>query len=226
MKKICLGILLFLFYQSIVHSAEMSPVLLEMSERWATLKFNTEPGERREPLKTLAEEIGHVASEQPNNPVALVWHAVVLSTLAKESSDIAGLRMAKQAKHLLEQAESIDPGVLDGTIYTVLGSLYYQVPGYPLGFGDDEKAEQHLLKALKINPDNIDANFYYGEFLLQEKRYQSAIMAFEKVLTLPIRVKNRVADTGLKKVAEEALSTAKARLQTKPENQPDFPHSF
>jgi tetratricopeptide (TPR) repeat protein len=226
MKKICLGILLLLFYQSNICSAEMSPALLEMSERWAILKFNTEPDQRLEPLKILAEEIDQVVNQQPDNPAALVWHAVVLSTLAKQSSDMAGLRLAKQAKRLLEQAELLDPGVLDGTIYTVLGSLYYQVPGYPLGFGDDEKAEQHLLKALAINPENIDANFYYGEFLLQEKRYQSAIMAFEKVMALPIRVKNQIADAGLKRIAEEALSTAKQRLQAKPENQPDFPHAF
>ncbi|MEJ2619401.1 MAG: TRAP transporter TatT component family protein [Candidatus Thiodiazotropha sp.] len=204
----------------------MSPALLEISERWAILKFDTVPDQRREPLKTLAEDISHIVSEQPDNPVALVWHAVVLSTLAKESGDMAGLRLAKQAKRLLEQAESIDPGVLDGSIYTVLGSLYYQVPGYPLGFGDDEKAEQHLLKALQVNPENIDANFYYGKFLLQEERYQSAIMAFEKVLALPIRVENRVADTGLKRLAEAALSTAKERLQAKPVEQPGFPHSF
>ncbi|MEW8206746.1 MAG: hypothetical protein AB2746_11535 [Candidatus Thiodiazotropha taylori] len=95
-----------------------------------------------------------------------------------------------------------------------------------MGFGDDEKAEQHLLKALDVNPENIDANFYYAEFLLHEKRLQPAITAFEKVLALPIRANNRVADAGLKRAAEAALSTAKKQLQLKYDNQPGFPHSF
>jgi tetratricopeptide (TPR) repeat protein len=205
----------------------MSPTLLEMSERWAILKFNTELEQRREPLQELAVEIDQLVNESPDDPAAMVWHAVVLSTLAKDSNNIAGLSLAKQAKRLLEQAESMNPSVLDGSIYTILGSLYYQVPGYPLGFGDTEKAEQHLLRALDVNPDNIDANYYYGEFLLQEKRYQLAITAFEKVLALPIRTHSQVADTGLKKAAESALSTAKKQLELKDvSHHPSFPHTF
>lgn len=226
MKKLSVCILLFLFYQSSIWATEMSPALLEMSERWAILKFDTELDQRREPLQALAAEMDQMVNEQPGNPAAMVWHAVVLSTLAKDSGNMTGLGLAKQAKRLLEQAESIDPTVLDGTLYTVLGSLYYQVPGYPLGFGDDEKAEQHLLKALGVNSDNIDANFYYAEFLLQEKRYQPAIKVFEKVLTLPIRANNRVADAGLKRAAKAALSKAKKQLQLKDVNQPGFPHVF
>lgn len=226
MKKISFSILMLLFYQGCVWAAEMSPELLELSERWAILKFETALDQRREPLHALADEMEAVVSEQPGNPAAMVWHAVVLSTLAKDSSNMSGLALAKQAKRLLEQAESIEPTILDGTLYTVLGSLYYQVPGYPLGFGDDEKAEQHLLKALDVNPENIDANFYYAEFLLHEKRLQPAITAFEKVLALPIRANNRVADAGLKRAAEAALSTAKKQLQLKYDNQPGFPHSF
>ncbi len=224
MKKTIICMLLF--YQSSMWATEMSPALLEMSERWAVLKFDTERDQRRKPLQALAIEMDQMVNEQPGNPAAMVWHAVVLSTLAKDSGNMTGLGLAKQAKRLLEQAESIDSTVLDGALYTVLGSLYYQVPGFPLGFGDAEKAERHLLKALDVNPDSIDANFYYAEFLLQEKRYQLAIKAFEKVLTLPVRANSRVADAGLQRAAIAGLSTAKKQLQSKHVSQPDFPYVF
>ena len=48
------------------------------------------------------------------------------------------------------------------------GFPYYQVPGWPVGFGDDEKAEQLLKQALAINPTGIDPNFFYGDFLLDQ----------------------------------------------------------
>ena len=43
-----------------------------------------------------------------------------------------------------------------------------------MGFGDDDKAEELLTKALAIDPDGIDANYFYGDFLLREKRYGEA----------------------------------------------------
>ncbi len=39
----------------------------------------------------------------------------------------------KEARASLEAALKIAPEALDGSAYTSLGSLYYQVPGWPLG---------------------------------------------------------------------------------------------
>jgi Tfp pilus assembly protein PilF len=50
------------------------------------------------------------------------------------------------------------------------GALYYQVPGWPIGFGDKDKANELLKKALALNPDGIDPNYFYGDFLLKEKK--------------------------------------------------------
>ena len=59
---------------------------------------------------------------------------------------------------------------LDGSAYTSLGTLYYKVPGFPIGFGDHKKARQLLEAALKVNPDGIDSNYFYGEYLFDEDR--------------------------------------------------------
>ena len=39
-------------------------------------------------------------------------------------------------RRALEQALAIDATALEGSAFTTLGSLYYQVPGWPIGFGD------------------------------------------------------------------------------------------
>ena len=70
----------------------------------------------------------------------------------------------KDAKQHFEQAIQIDSQGSNGAAYTSLGSLYYQVPSWPIAYGDNDKAKNMLLKGLEINPDGIDANYFYGEF--------------------------------------------------------------
>ena len=56
-----------------------------------------------------------------------------------------------------------------GSALTSLGVLFHKVPGWPIGFCSDKKAEKLLKKALKINPNGIDPNYFYGEYLYDER---------------------------------------------------------
>ena len=55
------------------------------------------------------------------------------------------------------------------------------------GLGDAEKARMLLQKALAINPQGMDPNFFYGDFLLRQKDYGGAIAALEKARAAPSR---------------------------------------
>ena len=82
---------------------------------------------------------------------------------------MGGLALAKSARGMLEHAEKINPAALgDGSVYTSLGSLYAQVPGFPIGFGDPGKARAYLAKALAANPRGVDPNFFQGDFLMRQ----------------------------------------------------------
>lgn len=70
------------------------------------------------------------------------------------------------------------------------------MPGWPVGFGDDEKAEQLLKQALAINPTGIDPNFFYGDFLLDQGRKAEAKSYLEKALSAPPRPGRELADQG------------------------------
>ena len=89
-----------------------------------------------------------------------------------------------------------DPEVLDGSAFTSLGSLYYKVPGWPIGFGDDDKAEEMLKKALAINPTGIDPNYFYGDFLAQDGRQSEAIVYLKKAQQAAPRSQRPLADKG------------------------------
>ena len=54
---------------------------------------------------------------------------------------------------LLAAEIAADPNLLDGSALTSLGSLYYQVPGWPIGFGNDKKAREYLERGLQVAPE-------------------------------------------------------------------------
>ncbi len=116
---------------------------------------------------------------------------------------------------MLEAAEAIDTNALDGSAHTSLGSLYYQVPSWPVGFGDDAEAEKQLKQALQINPTGIDPNFFYGDFLLQDDRYDEAKTYLERALQAPARPGRELADAGRRQEIKAALAKITEKRNSK-----------
>jgi hypothetical protein len=46
--------------------------------------------------------------------------------------------------------------------------LYDRVPGWPIGFGDSDNAEQSLKQALPLNPTGIDSLYFWGDHLYRQ----------------------------------------------------------
>jgi len=180
--------------------------------RWAEINYQLPARQREDALAELAGQAGNAVSAEPQAAELHIWHGIVLSTWAGAKGGLGALDLVKQAKSELEQALKLDPRALDGSAYTSLGSLYYQVPGWPVGFGDDEKAEELLRKALTINPDGIDPNYFYGDFLLRKKRYAEARTVLEKALAAPDRPNRASADAGRRAEARALLEVVKGKL--------------
>lgn len=70
------------------------------------------------------------------------------------------------------------------------------MPGWPIGFGSKERAEDNFKKSLAINPNGIDPNFFYGEYLLDAERYAEARAHLEKALKAAPRPGREAADSG------------------------------
>ena len=106
---------------------------------------------------------------------------------------------------LLSQAIKQNPAALDGSAYTSLATLYAKVPGWPIGFGDKDKAEAYFKKSLAINPDGIDPHFFYGEYLLDRGRHAEAREHLENALKAPARSGRELADNGRRKEVQALL---------------------
>lgn len=175
---------------------------------WAVANYETEKKQQKEAFKRLVESARQLVAAYPDDAEPKVWLSIVLSTDAGVNGGLSALGKVKEARKLLEAAEKINPGVLNGSIYTSLGSLYYKVPGWPLSFGNDDKAEQNLRKALEINPDGIDPNYFYGDFLLEKKQPQKALGYLQKARSAPPRKNRPLADKGRQQEVDEAIARA------------------
>ncbi|MGL5286483.1 Tetratricopeptide repeat-containing protein [Aeromonas sp. RU39B] len=171
-------------------------VLPEIQNGWAVCQYKTAEKQKESCLTSLSQQADQASSKEAFRTDLLIWSAIVKSTLAGAKGGLGALSLVKDAKVRLELAIKQDPKALDGSAYTSLGSLYYQVPGWPVGFGDDEKAEQLLKQALTINPNGIDPNYFYADFLLDQGRKADAKTYFEKALAAAPRAGRELADEG------------------------------
>jgi tetratricopeptide (TPR) repeat protein len=187
--------------------------LENIQSRWAEVNYQLPAQQREGAFADLAQLAASAVSAEPAAAELRVWHGIVLGTYAGAKGGLGALDLVKQAKAELEQAITLDAKVLGGSAYTSLGSLYYQVPGWPLGFGDDAKAEAMLKQALALNPNGIDPNYFYGDYLARAKRFEEAKVALEKALQAPARPNRLSADAGRKLEIQALLSTVKAELR-------------
>lgn len=196
---------------ALTDSGQKSLQLLQ--SRWAEINYQVPAAQREAEFAKLAAEADTLVRSNPQDAEFYIWRGIILSTYAGAKGGLGALDLVKQSKASLEQAVALDPKALEGSAYTSMGALYYQVPGWPIGFGDDEQAEKLLKQALQLNPNGIDPNYFYGDFLFRQKRYSEAKLALEKAQAATARPGREVADRG--RQAEIATLLAKVQAELK-----------
>jgi tetratricopeptide (TPR) repeat protein len=192
-------------------AAPVDDAVTELQRGWEVARYQAPAAEREKRYEALAERAHKVSQGFPGRSEPLVWEGIIVSSLAAERGGLGALGLAKQARTLYEQAIDLDGRALDGSAYNSLGVLYYKVPGWPIGFGDKERAKTLLQKALALNPDGIDPNFFYGEFLVESRHAEEAIPYLERALRAPARPGRAVADSGRREEARALLEKVLVR---------------
>jgi tetratricopeptide (TPR) repeat protein len=193
-------------------SAAFDAAIADIGHRWASATYATTDDDRKAAaLESTLVEARRVASSYPAHAEPQVWEAIVLASLARVEGGFGALGKAKEARTLLLAAEKLDPNAMDGSIYTTLGSLYAKVPGWPIGFGDKKQARVYLEKALAIDPQGIDANFFYGDFLVGQGDYAGASKYLQHAIDAPARAGRADADAGRRAEAQAMLTTLRQK---------------
>lgn len=183
----------------------------DLQQRWAQIQYQTPKEQRADALEKLSGDAAAFVHQNPGTPEPLIWQGIINSSWAGAIGGLGALGKVKAAKASLEQAMKLDPNALQGSAYTSLGTLYDQVPGWPIGFGDADKADELLRKALKVNPDGIDSNYFWADHLYRQKRYPEATAALHKALQAAPRPGRELADQGRRADIDALLKAIKEK---------------
>jgi tetratricopeptide (TPR) repeat protein len=187
---------------SVQANLSSSPEVQAIQHEWARLNFLEEfKNKNYRELQSLAKKAFKLSQDNPDNVDALVWDAIVLSTLAGKKGGMGALSLVKEAKLKLEKAEQLEPTVLNGSVYSSLATLYAKVPGWPLGFGSDKKAQRYFEKALALDPDGLEVNYFYAEFLADNNQDELALEYVNKALIASVSANRPIADEGRRREA-------------------------
>ncbi|TFH87076.1 hypothetical protein EQG41_09525 [Billgrantia azerbaijanica] len=184
----------------------VAEALARLQARWAEIQYELPDAQQADAFAALGDDAERLLEAHPRAAELHIWAGIVRSTQAGARGGLGALGLVKQARAHLETALAIDPMALNGSAYTSLGALYYQVPGWPLGFGDDDKAERLLERALSINPDGLDSLYFWGDYLHEQGRDAEARQALEKALQAPPRPGRELADAGRREEVRRLLT--------------------
>ena len=148
---------------------------------------------------------------QSNSADAWIWSGIIRSSYAGAKGGLGALSAAKAAKADFEKAMSINADAMDGSAYTSLGVLYLNVPGWPVGFGDEDKGVELLKKGLELSPNGIDANYFYAEYLFKKKQDDDATRYLNRAMSASARPGRELADQGRRGEIEQILQQIEAR---------------
>jgi tetratricopeptide (TPR) repeat protein len=183
-----------------------------LQSTWEAIKFGVPEGdEQTKQMNALGDDADAVAAKFADRPEVLIWDGIITSERASLASAFSALGLAKRARDILQNAYEMAPAKLDAGATTSLGVLYYRVPGFPIGFGDKAKARQLLEQATKLAPTGLDAWYFYGDFLYEQKEYSKAAEVFHHALSIPPHPDRPVWDKNRRLVIEERLASIAAK---------------
>jgi tetratricopeptide (TPR) repeat protein len=188
------------------YAATPDELIRPIQDQWAEIKYRTPEKQQEEGYNKLAQQVRKLAEQNPGVAEILVWEGIVLSSEAGAKGGLGALGLAKEAKAKLEEAMKLNDKALSGSAYTSLATLYAKVPGWPIGFGDKDKAEEYFRKSLAINPNGIDPNFFYGEYLVDRSRIGEARTYLETASKAPARPGRELADNGRRQEIQSLLA--------------------
>jgi tetratricopeptide (TPR) repeat protein len=180
--------------------------ILSVAEEWAKVKYLSETdGERKEKMAPVGAKADQLVKRYPGRVEALIWDGIVTSDRASLTWGLTALNLATRARDLLLEAEKLDPKAVDAGAPTSLGVLYYRVPGFPVGWGDTNKARHYLEEAVKNAPNGRDAHYFYADFLYEQGEYKQAEEVVKTALALPHHPERPIWDKYFPKVIESLL---------------------
>ncbi|MFO1239323.1 MAG: tetratricopeptide repeat protein [Sphingomonadaceae bacterium] len=176
---------------------QMDAQVQHINDEWARIKYQVRgKSAQYAQLAALQKQASAVAAKYPGKAEPLLWLGIVTSEEASVAGMFEQLGLAKSARATLQRAYAIDPHASHGGVAMSLGVLYYKVPGWPVAFGDTGKAKGFLQASLAADPNGLDANWFYGDYLYAQGQKAAAKTFLQKALRAPADPDRSIWDSG------------------------------
>jgi tetratricopeptide (TPR) repeat protein len=175
---------------------------------WRAARFyfwaSDDPGMSREQRSRWGKDgwdiAEHAITINPNDPAGYYWAALCMGNYVLGLGAMKALSQGIEGKFRdrLGRAQALNPGYEQGAIETAWGRFYDKLP-WPKR--DRKKAQEHLHRALEINPAALRPRVYLAISLMDSGHPQEAKRLLDEVVSAPL---------GRYDVAEERRSKALA----------------
>lgn len=208
MKQIVAYFLVFILnlMPTTVRAYDLASAVQHIESEWARIYYSVAKEQQDKEFKQLLSEVADLNVQHPKQAEIIIQQAIIIASNADNINALDALEAIHEARDLLMQAIDLNPKASEGAAFVTLGTLYYRVPAWPVAYGDNEKAQQLLEKALAINANTIDANYFYADFLATQGKQKQALKYFNRALAIPVRATQVFADTQLQTQAKLAIN--------------------
>ncbi|WP_281557170.1 hypothetical protein [Thalassomonas sp. RHCl1] len=212
MKRSLITLSLALSTPLLANAASIDEEITKLQQQWAHVNYELKDDAQEQGFKKLVQQAQAVTEQYGDNAKSWIWSGIIQSSFAGQKGGLGALSLAKKSKKDFEKAIELDANALNGSAMMSLGVLFHKVPGWPIAFGDDDKAEELMKKALAINPKGIDGNYFYGEYLYDEGKYQQAKDYLQLALQAAPRPNRPLADKYRQEEVRQVLEKVEKRL--------------
>lgn len=121
-----------------------------------------------------------------NDVRGLFWKAAAMGKIAEDSGILNALKMLRPMEKMLLQVVALDERYENAGAHRALGRMYHKLPGFPVSFGSNQKALQHLERAYKLFPKDVITRAFYADLLFDTGNKAEARKHANFVLAVPI----------------------------------------
>lgn len=206
--KAALALALTLGVPSVAH-AGMAEEVKAINDGWAHITYEVRGSSTQtQALDKLAAQAAQVERRYPNQAEPLLWQGIVRSEQANRANIFHKLSLATEARDIIARAYALNPRAANGGAAMSLGVLYYKVPRSPIGFGDKVRAGRLLREALALDPNGLDANYFMGDYMLDQGNNAAARGFLQKALRAPHDPSRPAWDAGRRREVQALLAKA------------------
>lgn len=162
------------------------------------------PADQGELFATAVAYAERAVEAAPDGVNGRYWYALTIGRLGETRGILRSLSAAGEMRRELEIVLELAPD--HAGAHFALGMLYYKLPGWPLSFGDNNRALEYMTAAVELAPDNTTYRLGLAELLLDMRRRDDAIALLEAVIEMPLTPDEPVESAEDKIKAQELLA--------------------